>query len=324
MDFFKIIYEGVMLKKFLSVLRGVEEPKRPIKQQETAFYQLDESELEPNVPIAVVMDKQVVSVSVPVAKQPEIDVSAKVENSVIWDKFLGQDGAIEYNFDDGLCFDIEYKDSRGNVTTRSIECYGFKQNANSEVMNAHCYVRERMRTFRIDRILTASNGYTGEVYEDLGDWLDQLRLYFKSKQVAQTAKEENKYIEVDDDLDWDEPEDAKAVAKLMRRCEDGLKVLFYFARCDGDYHISEYFVIDEYIEEMNCLDGEDNYLIVETGVIMDWAESLKISFRDAEKALIRLDRKGGLNDILKAVKKVIDADGVLHPKEHEAYLELLG
>lgn len=313
-----------MLKKFLSVLRGVKEPVRPIRPQAEAFFSNDEVELDPIVPIAVVREKEVIDVSVPIAREKEIEKLSSQEKSTIWSAFIGEPEVIEYDFDEGLGFDIEYKDSKGKVTERSIECYGFTQNANSEVMNAHCYVRERMRTFRVDRIVTASNSFTGLVYEDLDAWLDQLRVYFESKKKVKPASEHVTYNQPLDDMGWIEADDKRSVAKLMRRCEDGLRVLFYFARCDGDYHIAEYLVIDDYIEEMNCLDGEGNFLVVDTGLVMDWAESLRVTYRDAEKALRNLDNRGELQGLLRVVKKVIDADGVLHPKEHEAYLELLG
>lgn len=303
-----------MLKRFIAVLRGVKEPIQPIRQQDPAFFEIDEAELEPPQPIVLKQTKvaDVVVVAEAAAGKQTDNLNVNVK-SAIWGDFLGKEELdekpIEYDFDEGLCFDIEYKDSKGKITQRSIECYGFKDNANSEVMNAHCYVRERMRTFRVDRIISANNSYTGEVYEDLAGWLDQLHVYFDGKGATKSRKLTKEQI---------------GQQKLMNRCKDGLRVLFYFARCDGEYHAQEYFVIEEYVDDMSFLPTDKAPITFDTEQVVEWGEGLRVTYTDALRALNRLDERGELGDILKVVKKVIDADGVLHPDEHNAYIELLG
>lgn len=66
---------------------------------------------------------------------------------------------------------IDYEDSGGNETTRDIHVRFVAPHDDTLMISAHCSMRDSVRTFRADRVLSAVDLSTGEVIEDVEEWL---------------------------------------------------------------------------------------------------------------------------------------------------------
>ncbi|MEM7727851.1 MAG: hypothetical protein AAF311_01105, partial [Pseudomonadota bacterium] len=71
---------------------------------------------------------------------------------------------LTYGHAEGQTFGIVYEDAKGNLTERYITVWSIKPGPHCLILNARCNLRERMRTFRVDRIDSVFD-YDGEVYD---------------------------------------------------------------------------------------------------------------------------------------------------------------
>lgn len=67
--------------------------------------------------------------------------------------------------------DITYQDAKGEITNRHISI--IKYDPSKKKIYARCHLRKSMRSFYIDRILTAIDIETGEILSDLDGYISE-------------------------------------------------------------------------------------------------------------------------------------------------------
>ncbi len=68
---------------------------------------------------------------------------------------------------------IRYKDRNGQVTRRDIDVTQFGNEIYGGSMYAYCHLRKDYRTFRFDRVISATDRTTGEFINNIGRWLNE-------------------------------------------------------------------------------------------------------------------------------------------------------
>jgi hypothetical protein len=112
-----------------------------------------------------------------------------------------------------------YKKSKGKTTNRAVSVTGYDGSA---YLKGFCKLRNSNRTFRIDRILNAVNTETGEIIENIPDYL--LARYRQSPEYA--------------------------ISKVFKKHLDIIKVLFYVGKADGQLQVAERKIIYQTIRSI--------------------------------------------------------------------------
>lgn len=192
----------------------------------------------------------------------------------------------------GLLMIIDYLDSKGQKSTRQIACRRIDQFADKAYLVAWCELRRQTRSFNVSRIARAVDAGTGEIYEPGSVLLDLFTVDRKSTGRYRFGLNPRNFA----------------------RFNAALNILAFVARCDGDWHILESAAIDDFV--MACwlrLDfpGDLDLEAVSAHVsrLAPDAEALWLSVNECAKdpQLARL--------VIHYLTKVIDADGVHHPRE---------
>jgi hypothetical protein len=68
---------------------------------------------------------------------------------------------------------IRYKDRKGQITQRDIDVKQFGNQIYGGSMYAYCHLRKDYRTFRFDRVISATDRTTGKFIHDIGLWLNE-------------------------------------------------------------------------------------------------------------------------------------------------------
>lgn len=182
---------------------------------------------------------------------------------------------------------IVYEDARGDESERRIAVRKVRPSA-PVALTAWCYEREAYRTFLIERMLEVAMLDTGEIIEDP-------RRHFLDLIGAGTL--------------------AQAIGGLRPL----LDILSFIARADGDLALCEAEALADFVE----WEWE--------GVPLDRAALMKImrslvptahSFTDAVSG-IRLWPAARKRTLLRGVRSLVDADGVLAPEEADMVLRLM-
>lgn len=121
----------------------------------------------------------------------------------------------------GDTFEITYCDSRDNLSVRRISVRRIDRHDDHVILKAFCFEREALRSFRLDRVQSAVDVVTGEVFGDHDDLLSEIR--------------------------WET--DRQALSGFGDILHD-VRLLTYMAQCDGRFSVSEIEVIQHYIEGM--------------------------------------------------------------------------
>lgn len=192
----------------------------------------------------------------------------------------------------GRTFWISYLDSKKQASERQVLCRRLDDKAGVLYLYAYCYIRERPRSFRADRIVAIVDTETGEVFEP-GEQL--LRHFLPNS--ASTA-----------------PFHYGLSPQQYADFNAALNVLSFMARCDGEWHQLEAEAIEDF--------AASYWLRAEITSPFDAAEIERHAARlapDPETFWVSL-RRCAENPILsqiirRHISKVIDADGQHHPLE---------
>lgn len=206
---------------------------------------------------------------------------------------------------EGLELGIVYEDQRGRITERVIECHNLVQQPGGQVvLRAHCQVRDAPRSFRLDRIRRVIDYRTGEVHDD-----PQAILSGFCQAVG---------------IDWGDKAAGKDHRVFMERVRDPLKVLVYLSNSDGDVHPREADEILSYADHLALL-PDGRRLDYSMDALVTWLERQRPRWRHAEQALgaMRAREFGELKDFVRALKRLIEADGMVEKQEVEAYNEIV-
>jgi hypothetical protein len=191
----------------------------------------------------------------------------------------------------GMALFITYRDSAGaesrrRITVRSVD----RCPPDDYVIRGFCHERQAVRQFRARRIEEVTDPATGEIVRPAWDWLDRV-FAFALGTLA--------------------PADATCLA--LKRCRTGLHILTYLARCDGFLHEAEVAQLATYV----MTEAAD--LTPDTGQVVWFLQHLYPDSEIFHSAINRLSFEGVdyRNRVLRFAKRIIEADGVIHPSEVE-------
>lgn len=187
----------------------------------------------------------------------------------------------------GLALGIVYVGSSGEETRRRITVRSLVSRGNVLLLNAFCHEREAVRQFRADRIEELVVLSTGEVIEDVTAFFDSLS-------------------------------GRDPTAEALSGCRHALQVLTFLARCDGHLHPDEQEEIVDYV-----LSSAPDPTQVDEGRVRRHVAALypdPLTYSRALRA-IRFGGGGEIRRLSRYIRRVLDADGLLHEAEFEAALE---
>jgi len=192
----------------------------------------------------------------------------------------------------GRTYVIAYSDSKQQISERQVLCRRLEQNAGTLYLHAFCYVRERPRVFRGDRINMMIDSETGEVFQPGSLHLEQ----FLPEATS------------------DAPYRYGLSPQHFANLNAALNVLAFIARCDGEWHPLEAGSIEDF--------ASSYWLRAEIPSSLDTSQVLRHAARlapDAEAFWVSLQRCAEhplLSKIIRRhISNVIDADGFHHPRE---------
>jgi hypothetical protein len=228
---------------------------------------------------------------------------------------------------EGQSFIIEYRDSQGRSSRRRITVWGIKRGVDGvPLLVAKCHERKATRSFRIDRILAVID-YDGVVQEPLdrffedtfGMHADELAPRSSSershKPVGPIIKKQGITLEMDPVERW---------SMIRAACRDhGLHLLATLARSDGELHPNELEVMVDFVAELSAKMG----ITIDVGQsdqIRDYVKRLRPTFEVIDRTIDRVLARppSDIKNLLAFGRRVIEADGLLHPAELSALQDL--
>jgi hypothetical protein len=228
----------------------------------------------------------------------------------------------------GLTFTIEYGAADGEVSRRRIMLRSISQRGGDTYLQALCFERNALRSFRLDRVIRVIDS-DGQVFEDPPAYLRvELRVRLHTETPPASPRTAPRAL-----LDM-VPTPAPAAALLtlgaeppghaQRRCaRDGLRVLVALARSDGMLHPAEVDVVLEYIAALCgrlgvACGSEDRAALA--GYLRRQRPGLDV----LEDCLARLDEASTEVKLLLLdfADRVVDADGLRHPEEHRVVAQI--
>lgn len=182
---------------------------------------------------------------------------------------------------------IAYVDAKGDTSERRIVCRSYDRS--SDMINAWCFERSALRSFRCDRLVSAACTETGEFFD-----LDELVAMLRSRGLP--------------------VKDAGLNAAL--------KILTFLMRCDG-IHPNEAVALESAITSYAVrFDGDDAMV----DLAMKQARTMAPDERDFLKALrfvtLRPDGPALARFIRTQARLMIDADGAHSPEEASFAIEV--
>lgn len=192
----------------------------------------------------------------------------------------------------GRTFVLSYVDSKRQPSERLVLCRRLSEKAGTLYLDAYCYVRERPRSFRAERIVSLIDHESGEVHAPGLDYLSLFLPDATSSSPFHYGLHPRQYADLN----------------------AALNVLAFMARCDGKWHPLEATAIVEF--------AASYWLRAEVAAELDEQEVVRHAARlapDAAAFWVSLSRCASnpiLNPMIRRhVASVIDADGVHHPLE---------
>lgn len=192
----------------------------------------------------------------------------------------------------GRTFVLAYADSKGQASERQVQCRQLAERAGTLYLHAFCFARERLRTFRADRIRTIMDTETGELFEPGMELLAHFLPNIVSKSRLHYGLPPQRFADFN----------------------AALNVLAFMARCDGHWHPLEAESIEDF--------AAGYWLRAEIDAPLDLGEVAHHVARlapDAETFWVSLNRCAAdpiLSTIIRRhVSALIDADGEHHPLE---------
>ena len=196
----------------------------------------------------------------------------------------------------GIRIGIVYSDAAGRQSDRIVRVRRIYESQDTAYMNAHCELRDALRTFRLDRILEVIDYRTGEIHDDVEQFFAPLIGFTQSQSPTIPCK-------------------PSATEQVISACTDGLCVLLYFADANGELKKSERRVINRYIEWRT-----QNYALPERyskAYLGRYMNNTVPETEDFEAALVRLleDKDGRVVKVVEAARDLVMADGEVDEEE---------
>lgn len=187
----------------------------------------------------------------------------------------------------GLALGITYVDSRGEESRRRITVRSLSERHGVLMLNAYCHERDAVRQFRVDRIEEIAVLSTGEIIEDAAEFFASL-----------SGRDHT--------------------AEVIAGCRHALQVLTFLARCDGHLHPAEQDQIVEFVINTGLRPLEVDEQRVRQHVSALYPD--KTTYLQSLRA-IRFCGGEQMRQLSRAIRKVLDDDGVLDGREFEWALE---
>lgn len=228
----------------------------------------------------------------------------------------------------GLTFTIEYGAADGELSRRRIMLRSISQRGGDTYLQALCFERNALRSFRLDRVIRVIDG-DGQVFDDPPAYLrDELRVRLGTEAEPPPPATAPQVI-----LGVAPPPAAAAVPPAIRaephghaqrRCaRDGLRVLVALARSDGMLHAAEVDVVLDYIAALCCRVGI-GCVAEDRAALAGYVRRQRPGLDVLEDCLARLDEVSTEEKLLLLdfADRVVDADGHRHPEEHRVVAQI--
>lgn len=201
----------------------------------------------------------------------------------------------EFSVAVGEAIGLRYVDANGAVSQRRITVHSVgRSGTGSLFINAWCHERRAARRFRADRVDSIIELATGEIIDH------------PDRVIERFATLCDEAAPVDN-----------AVDQVMRLARDGLNILVFLARCDGQFHSSESDVISHYLLDVAFdINFDGDAVMVTVGRMHPDPYCYR-------QSVARLGRgPGDLERVAKFAARLIDADGAISDEEFEFGQEL--
>lgn len=189
---------------------------------------------------------------------------------------------------------LTYQDSKGQVSVRRVTCRKLSHLKDVLYVQAYCHERQKLRTFRIDRITETACGITGEIFVPGSSFFER----FSATEDGGAA--------VSFGLN----------PRLATDLRAGLNILAFLAKADGRIVPEERTVMQEFCQSFGVRYSDGDFDFDE---VCQHAQRLA---PDAETFFVALERltSGDAPLGLRAIVRrfagdLIEADGEQHPKE---------
>lgn len=181
----------------------------------------------------------------------------------------------------GMALQILYRDAQDRPSRRRITVSRITGGVGERKIRAWCHERRSPRTFRSDRIEEAIDLATGEVIEDVWAWLELETM----------------------------PADVREALALTA---DGLVVLAFLAKCDGELHLGEINEAYDFVMEHPA------DLIVDPFYFDLYFRRLWPDLATCQAAIARMQaRPEELASLARVAHDLVAADGKVTPEEAE-------
>ncbi len=206
----------------------------------------------------------------------------------------------------GLRLGLVYRDAKGRVSKRIVQGRKIVITPKNAYLQAHCEMRDSLRSFVIGRIEEVIDCQTGEVFEDVREFMSPFLsgAEYRDGIGGRKARRDNS-------------------RKILEDCWDGLSVLLYLANCDGEFHPSEKQVIARYIDWVAGADDARGGYDIEA-IIRLAMHAITPDLEDALDSLVDLmdcDRDHAMK-VTAMARELVDADGRLAEEEVAALVEI--
>lgn len=188
---------------------------------------------------------------------------------------------------------IHYRASDGSVSQRAVTLKRVWREDGALYICGICHLRNRLRTFRVDRITELVCLATGEITDDAAGWLG----HHETVEIEQKA--------------------LNATRGALRRCHDELTVLAYIGRSDGFFDPDEIEVVVDHVmmASHDDIDREEARRHI---------KRLSASCDDLEATVERIARSEDRWTALRSsMRRLVDADRRLPIEEQMAVDEVL-
>lgn len=189
----------------------------------------------------------------------------------------------------GIRLHINFTDREGKRTQRDVTSfrYSYNQESKTGVLYAFCHMRNGNRPFALNRISNAVDLETGEIIQDVGEFLE--------KEFEKTP--------------------SFAVEQFLSKHDAGTFVLFSFAKADGAMRAKEREILLGWAQSMGLT--EPAALSELESNVRDWYMT-KSAFWDAVKSVKKVPRSMDYMDALwKASVAIVSTDKSPHDQEKE-------
>jgi hypothetical protein len=115
-------------------------------------------------------------------------------------------------------------------------------------------------------------------------------------------------------------------AQMLDRSADGMRILLFLGRCDGDYHKSEHDVLVDYVRSACAIDDPDSdsaaFDVVEAETYLRRLRPNVRGFAGATSRLMAKPNRHHFDLVADEAFRLIEADGTIRPEETKFYNEL--